>query len=555
MGDERYAGLSDKRAILQVLGCLLLDSTLIEDVDRPLDKEDFSIEMFYRYLYVAIFNLHYKGVEKIDEYAIDSYLSKFPDQYKVFEANKGLEWISDAMSMAQLSNYDYWYHRVRKFSLLRYYEKNGLDTRSIYDGNTADANNTAEENLKFDNLTEQGIVDWVNDHFVAVPEVAYCGSQAVDSCQAGEGMLELIDELLETPDYGYPMASLALNTLTRGLRPGTLTIRAATSGAGKTRNFLMDACNLAVPYVYDEEKGDFVYTGHCVPTLFYGIEMSLREYKSIIIAAVSKVNESHIIKGTYEEGELERVRKAAQYIQESPLELIHCDDYTIREVENTVKKYILQKGIEVFIFDYIQTTARLNGEESQKSSIRLQEYQVLVEFSRRLKALAERTQIAVLAGVQLKPDSKDLVYKDEQAFAGSKQLVFKIDAGVILSKPREIEKKKLEKITRHMIMCPEINLLQWCFKIRGGELTSIIVCSNINLGTMTIKDIFVTDYDFNLINIDFTKIEQIEEVIKKQAREIKVNDEDEGSIQNEEIETEDEEKTNNEYSQKRKVIF
>ena len=64
-----------------------------------------------------------------------------------------------------------------------------------------------------------------------------------------------------------------------------------------------------------------------------------------------------------------------------------------------------------------------------------------------------------------------------------------------------------------------------------------------NLGTMTIKDIFVTDYDFNLINIDFTKIEQIEEVIKKQAREIKVNDEDEGSIQNEEIESEDEEQS------------
>lgn len=531
--NEKYAGLADKRAYLQVIGCIILDPMKIEDPDRPLERNDFDTEAFYRYIFVAVFNLYQQGIEKIDECTIDSYLSNYHEQYKVFQANKGLEWVSSAMSMCAPENYDYWYHRVKKFSLLRYYESKGLDTRNIFDGNKVDA---SEENLKFDNMTEQAIVDWVNDQFVAIPEVSYCGSQMVDSCQAGEGMTELIDELLEVPDYGYPMASLALNTLTRGLRPGTLTIRAATSGAGKTRNFLMDACNLAVPYVYDEEKKEFVYTGHCVPTLFYGIEMSLREYKSIIIAAVSKVNESHIIKGTYEEGELERVRQAAQYIKDSPLELIHCDDYTIREVENTVKKYIIQKGIQVFIFDYIQTTARLNGEESKKSSIRLQEYQVLVEFSRRLKALAERTKIAILAGVQLKPDSKELRYKDEQAFAGSKQLVFKIDAGIILSKPRDLEKKKLEKITRHMIGCPEINLLQWCFKIRGGELTSIIVCSNIHLGTMTIRDMFVTDYDFNLINIDFTKIEEMEEVIKKQARELKVDEDDESVVESEEDE-------------------
>ena len=148
----------------------------------------------------------------------------------------------------------------------------------------------------------------------------------------------------------------------------------------------------------------------------------------------------------------------------------------------------------------------------------------MIEFSRRLKALAERTQIAIIAGAQLKPDSKDLKYKDEQCFAGSKQLVFKIDVGIVLSKPRPEEKKKLEKITRNIMGCPEINLLQWCFKIRGGELTSIIVCSNINLGTLRIKDIFVTDYDFNLINIDFTKIEDMEEVIKRQARDIKVEE-------------------------------
>ena len=295
----------------------------------------------------------------------------------------------------------------------------------------------------------------------------------------------------------------------------------ACSGVGKSKRLLMEAAHAAVPYEYDNKKKEFVYTGHCTPTLYYGIEQNLKDYRVAILAHVSGVNSAHIKKNTYEDGELERVRQAAKYIKESPLELIHCDDYTIKEVENTVKQYVMKKGIEIFLFDYIQNTNRLISEEARLSRIKLQEYQILIEFSRRLKVLAERLDIAIWAAAQLKSETKDAVYKDESCLQGAKALINKIDNGFILARPRIREMEKIKKITSHMIGCPEINLLQWFFKLRDGELTSIIVASHMDLGTLAIQDMFVTDYDFNLINIDFTKIEEVKEVVTKQAREIK----------------------------------
>lgn len=49
-----HEGLVDKRAYLNTIGCLIQDSSLIDDIDRPLDRTDFNTENFYELLFVAI---------------------------------------------------------------------------------------------------------------------------------------------------------------------------------------------------------------------------------------------------------------------------------------------------------------------------------------------------------------------------------------------------------------------------------------------------------------------------------------------------------------------
>ena len=64
---------------------------------------------------------------------------------------------------------------------------------------------------------------------------------------------------------------------------------------------------------------------------------------------------------------------------------------------------------------------------------------------------------------------------------------------------------------------PVPNMAHWVYKVRRGKLTRIIVWTKANLGTMSEEALFVTNYDFELIDVDFTKIEQIEEKIKEHS--------------------------------------
>lgn len=511
-----YEGLVDKRAYLNVIGCLMQDSSLIDDMDRPLSRSDFKTEDFYELLFVAIYNLYIQGCVTIDEFAIDSYLSNYKKQYKIFQDNHGLDYLVNAREIASLENYDYFYHRMRKFSLLRYYESKGVDTKKlIYDWSITDERQADIEKQKFEDYSESDIVGIIENELVITPKMDYCSDILSENIQAGDGMAELVEELLETPDFGYNFTSPFFNALCRGARRGKFYLRSASSGVGKTRNFLMDACNFAIPYTWDKKENKFVYTGHNAPTLYIGTEGSLREFQTMVLAIVSGVNETHIVEGDYDDGELDRVKEAVQYISESPLYLVYCDDFSITDIENIAKRYVLTYQIDIFIFDYIQNTMRLSNEVNSKSSMRMQEWQILLIFSTRMKALAERLDIAIISGTQLSTEAKDARYKDHTLLQGSKAIANKIDIGLILSIPNNAEKKKIEALTRNIIGCPEINLLQWCYKVRSGKISRIIILSHIDLGTMRIRDCLATDFDFmEVIPIDITRVETVEAAVK-----------------------------------------
>ena len=58
INSENLAGLADKRAYLQVLGCLMVNPMLLDDTTKILEKEDFGTEVLYKYIFVSINNLY-----------------------------------------------------------------------------------------------------------------------------------------------------------------------------------------------------------------------------------------------------------------------------------------------------------------------------------------------------------------------------------------------------------------------------------------------------------------------------------------------------------------
>ena len=511
-----YEALTDKRAYANTLGCLMKDPTLVEDIDRPLDREDFNTETFYDLLFVAIYNLSMQGCKTIDEFAIDSYLSGFKDQYRIFQENRGLEYLNNIKDLSSLENYDYYYHRLRKYSLLRYYEKQGLDTKFIYD-TSVDEFHANEEQQKFDNYTEQDIVSMVESTLVINPTMKYCTNTLTTEVQAAEGGIELIEDLMKIPDVGLPLNNNGLNTVTRGARKGCLYMRSLVQGQGKTRFAAGDACKMAVPYIYDTKKKKYIYTGLSEPTLYITTEMPVDEIQTILYAAISKVNEEHILYGTYEKGELERVKQAIEYIESSPLYIVHIPDFSIEDIKNIIKKYNREFGVEYFFFDYISTSLRLMSEVNGKSKMGLKEHQLLLVFATELKTIAQQLDVFIFTASQLNGEAQMATYKDQNLLAGSKALANKLDVGIISMRPSRSEQDKLESILQRKFNIPMPDIGHWVYKVRRGRLTHIIIWSKTNLGTMDEEALFVTDFDFNLIDIDFTQIEQVEAKIQEHS--------------------------------------
>lgn len=513
-----YEGLSDKRAYLQVIGCLMLDSTLIEDFDRPLEKADFDTEKFYSAIYVSIYNLFVNGCQKIDSYAIDSYLSKHPDQYKIFEENNGLQYLMDAESMAQVEQYDYWYHIVRKYSLLRYYESQGLDTRFIYDSTKSGAREIDAENAKFDELTENEIIEQIESKFVIGPNMKYCTNASVSEQQAGKGMLELIQSLQDTPDIGLPFINEALTTITRGARLGCLVMDSGSTGSGKSRRAVANACSFSVPYVWNEKKKKFMHRTICEPTLFITTEMSIDIVQTMVLACVSRVDEDHILWNSYEKGELERVKQAAVYIEESPLYIVHIPDFDFSDIENIIKRYHREFGVNYIFHDYIMPTLKLTAQISSKSKVSgLKEHQILLSFVTELKALAETLNVFIYTSSQLNGEFREATVYDQNLLSGAKSLAFKLDVGMITMPIEEKHRKKIENIEHHLVNKPEVTHFTSVYKVRRGKLTRLMVWSHINLGNMVETPVFVTDYNYNLIDVDFTKVEVMEDVINEHS--------------------------------------
>lgn len=512
-----YEGLSDTRAYLNTIGCLLKNPSLIDDIDRPLDRSDFNTESFYELLYISIYNLYVQGCVVIDEFSIDSYLSKHPKQYSIFQENNGLNYLVQAREMAELENYDFFYHRLRKYSLLRYYENNGWDTRKIYDTSIVDSAKMEAEQMKFDDYTEQDIVDFAETAFVINPKIKYCTNTLSTDVQAGDGMEELINELMEVPDVGLPLNNEGINTVSRGARRGCLFMRSSEQGGGKSRMAAGDACKIAVPYVYDVKEKNFEYTGISEPTCYITTEMSVDEIQTLLIATVSKVNEDHILNGVYEEGELERVRQATEYIKTSPLYIIHIPDFSIEDIKNLIKKYNRELFVNYFFFDYIHTSLRLMSEVNGKSRMGLKEHQLLLVFATELKTVAQQLDVFIYTASQVNGEAKNALYKDQNLLAGAKALANKLDVGMISMAPTKAELKKIEPILHKMVGIPKPNMCHWIYKVRRGKLTHIIIWTYIDLGTMTEECLFVTNYDFELIDMDFTEIEVVEEKIKEHS--------------------------------------
>ena len=500
----------DPTATMQIIGCVYNNPQLLDITDKySIVDEDFS-EKFHKIVFGAIYKIHELGAEKITLESISDFLSARPKHEAVFKQNKGEEWVLKIAENANLSTFDYYYSRLKKFSLLRAYDNCGINVTDIYDvDNLLDTKKKQLQEEQLDNSTLEQIADKIDAKIDSI-RLQYVDDDFGEAVQAGEGIFDLIDKFKEHPEVGVPLYGPLINTVTRGARLKKFYLRSAATGIGKTRSMIADCCYIGCNKIYDDTFG-WIGSGPPEPVLFITTEQELEEIQTMMLAFLSNVNEEHILNGEYIGDEEERVLQAAKILKESPVYVEELPDFSLKDVENKIKKNIREHEVKYVFHDYIHTSLKILEEITKRSGgVKLREDNILFMLSTRLKDICNQYGVFIMSATQLNGDYQDAKTPDQNLLRGAKAIADKIDYGSILLGVKDEDLIALEKILSSNIFDkPTIKMS--IYKNRRGRYKGVILWCKADLGCCRIKPMFCTTYDYEMVAIDDIRIKIEEE--------------------------------------------
>lgn len=495
----------DVTAIMQVIGCVYNNPQILEFEDKyTITDEDFPDE-FHRTVFGAIYKIYELGAKTITLENLADFLSSRPKSAAIYKKNDGDKWLLKVSDVASQLSFDFYYNRLKKMTLLRAYDNYGVDVSDIYDpDNILDIKKKQLQEDLLDNSSLEEIADRV-DRKISDIRLKYVDDTTGEAIQAGKGVLQLIQKFKDHPEVGVPLYGRLVNTVTRGARLKKFYLRSAATGIGKTRSMIADACNIACNKIYDESFG-WIKNGTSEPTLFITTEQELEEIQTMMLAFLSNVNEEHIINGEYEGDEEERVIKAGEILESSPLYVEELPDFSLKDVENTIKKNIRDHDVKYIFHDYIHTSLKILEEITKRSGgVKLREDNILFMLSNKLKDICNQYGVFIMSATQLNGDYQEAKTPDQNLLRGAKSIADKIDYGSILLSVKEEDIDALDSIlSSNIFEKPTIKMS--VYKNRRGRYKGIIMWCKADLGTCRIQPMFCTTYDYELINMDDIKI-------------------------------------------------
>ena len=503
--------LSDKMAYRQIIGCLMLNPLLfIEYPDMsPTDFVDCKVA---RICFINIQHLYNEGATKLTPIEVDQEIDKHANSAALYKKENGLDFLKTAYEFAELSNFNLYYNRFKKYSLLNRLNKDGYDISEFYieDNKTDDVllQNKIQEH--FDNSNIEDILNSVEGKYNLIRNEYLQGGRTKGD--PAEGIFELIEDLRRSPNIGPSLEGRIFSSACRGAREGCFYLKSSSSGSGKTRTSVFDACRLAYPIRYSHEKNTFIKEvdengkeREPRKVLFIVTEMDKEELQSIMLAYLSGVDEAHILTGSCEIDELNRIYFAAKIMKQYKGYFLieEISDPNLVNVEATIKKYATIDNIEFCFFDYIHSTASMVNQFSKNN---LNEATILMLMANQLKQLAKDYSIFIFSATQVNMSAMadDGEFKNEMSIRSSKAVADKADVGIVMSK---ITQKNLNSYLTEWRKAVRMGLLDSkyvederyqpthvldIYKNRRGRYKNVRIWTRLHLGTGARQDLFIT---------------------------------------------------------------
>ena len=494
--------LSDKNAVLQVIGSLMKKPSLLSEKDKyNLQPNDFE-SRFERYIFIAILNSYNNGAQTLSEIDIDNYLMEHKDQYLLFQQNNGISYLQDALDMSTPENFEYYYNRIKKFNCLKDLKKSGFDISEFYEENELNPKQF-EINQRFETLKPKDIFDGLKRRIYKV-EGEYVEGDASITTDVSVGIDELLEKLKNSPDAGARFQGKYFNTVTRGARKGKYYLVSFPSGGGKTRLLLGEACYLAFPMRYSWETMEWKITGNSEKTLFIATEQTKEEIQTMIVAYLTGINEDVILYGHFTKEQQTIIEEAKEVIKKykNNLMIVQIPMPSVEIVKSVVRQNCIINDIKNVFFDYIFSNPALLNEFRD---LKIREDVALLMLSTALKDLAVEQDVFMMSATQLNSsqDTNEKGIKNQNSIRGSKSIVDKADIAMIGGLVPDDQRDQIAPYVAKYGMPTQVYDV---YKVRRGKWTNLKIWSNVDLGTCRRSDVFVTDSNIKEIEVPVMEV-------------------------------------------------
>lgn len=505
-----------------IIAALMQNPKLVLKKDKyPLRYQDFDNRL-YRMIFWAIEKMAPGAQGALNPIEVEQMMIASPSAKAILNSMSGKQTLIDLTSKEMtISSYDSFYNKFKRENLIKDLKAMGYDTSNILSEDPID-DKDYQINEKYAVSTAQDIIEEI-DHTFTDLKRRYIINDKSESQTLFEGMEEMIASLAITPEVGLPLQGDLFNAAISGALRGKFYLRSGSSGLGKTRQAVGDACYLAFPMRYEWSKRQWVKTGNCEKVLIVITEQDFDEVRKMALSYLTGINEGEIKRNLLSEAQRKVIAEAICVMREfeSNFYIERVPAPTITIVKQIIKEQVEVHHIDYVFYDYIFISPSLLGEFK---GMALRNDEILLMFSDALKQIAVELDVFVMSSTQVNSkadDNNDI--RNEASLAGSRAVINKADMGCIMARPSKDELKTLESITS-LTGIP--NVVTDIYKNRGAESTQIRIWSIIDLGTMRKQDLFVTDSSMNEVDIPFENFnydltEEAEEQIEKVFEEMK----------------------------------
>jgi replicative DNA helicase len=351
-----------------VLGAMLRDNQVINDVVQVLAKEDFYADAHQK-IFETVSQLNDKGGQPVDVVILADALK----QRGYIEDVGGYGYLADLYDATPTAaNVEYYARIVRDKAKVRNLIHAGTEILSLAYAQQMPADElveTAERTIL--DLAEKGTTNNLTTLAKAIEDTY----DRIDRRNNGESM----------EFSGLSTGFTDLNELTAGLQPSELIIVAARPSVGKTAFSLGLVRNIIV--------------GEREPVFFVSLEQSRVEIAERLLCSHARVDSHRLRKGTLTAEDMEKLIDAGSTLRDAKLFIDDTPAQGMTRISANARRLAAREKIKLVVIDYLQLIEPENRRDPRQEQV--------AQISRRLKFLARELKIPVVALAQVNRASED----------------------------------------------------------------------------------------------------------------------------------------------------